>query len=47
MTLALIGPMLTAAVLFWLARREQDAYELATAARPELALFFSARSTIA
>ena len=47
MTLALIGPMLTAAVLFWLARQEQDAYELATALRPELALVFSARSTIA
>lgn len=28
-TFALIGPMLTAAVLFWLARREQDAMELA------------------
>ncbi len=47
MTLALIGPMMTAAVLFWLARREQDAYELATSTRPELALFFSARSTVA
>jgi len=47
MTFALIGPMMTASVLFWLARREQDAYELATAVRPQLALVFSARSTIA
>jgi hypothetical protein len=47
MTLALIGPMMTSAVLFWLARREQDAYELATALRPQVAMVFSARSTIA
>jgi hypothetical protein len=47
MTLALIGPMLTASLLFWLARREQDAYERATATRPQLALVFAARSTIA
>ena len=47
MTLALIGPMATAAALFWLARRDQDAYEHATALRPQLALVFSARSTIA
>jgi hypothetical protein len=47
MTFALIGPMLTAAVLFWLARGEQDAYENAYALRPQLALVFSARSTIA
>ncbi len=35
-TIALIGPMLTAAVLFWLARREQEAMEVILAARPEL-----------
>jgi len=46
MTFALIGPMMTAAVLFWLARREQDAYELATMSRLELAPVFSARSVI-
>lgn len=47
MTFALIGPMLTAAALFWLARREQDAYERATALQPELSLVFSARSSLA
>lgn len=47
MTFALIGPMLTASVLFWLARREQDAFELATATRLELSPIFAARSTIA
>jgi len=47
MTFALIGPMLTASLLFWLARRDQDAFERATALRPELALVFAARSTIA
>ncbi len=36
-TFALIGPMLTAAVLFWLARREQEAMEIILAANPELA----------
>ena len=39
MTVALIGPMLTAAMLFWLARRDQEAFELAlvghTRARPD------------
>ena len=37
MTLALIGPMMTAAVLFWMARRDQDAFELALAGQLELA----------
>jgi hypothetical protein len=37
MTLALIGPMMTAALLFWIARRDQEAFELALAASPELA----------
>ena len=32
----LIGPMLTAATLFWLARRDQDALELALSLHPEL-----------
>lgn len=36
MTLALIGPMLTASVLFWLARRDQDAYEAAAVRLSEL-----------
>jgi len=45
-TFALIGPMATASVLFWLARREQEAYERATALRPEMAFAFDARSTI-
>ena len=35
-TLALIGPMMTAAVLFWMARRDQEAFELALASTPEL-----------
>jgi hypothetical protein len=46
MTLALIGPMLTAAVLFWLARGDQEAFESTFAARPELGLLVSARSTM-
>lgn len=46
MTFALIGPMLTAAALFWMARREQEAYERATALKPELAFAFAARSTM-
>lgn len=37
MVFALIGPMLTAALLFWLARQEQEAFELAIATRAELA----------
>lgn len=36
MTLALIGPMMTAAVLFWMARRDQDAFEIALAGQLEL-----------
>jgi len=36
-TVALIGPMVTASVLFWLARREQAALDLMLAQRPELA----------
>jgi hypothetical protein len=35
MTLALIGPMMTAAVLFYLARRDQEAFDLALASTPE------------
>lgn len=46
MALTLIGPMATASVLFWLARRDQEAYERATALRPKLAFAFAARSTI-
>ncbi len=46
MTFALLGPMLTASVLFWLARRDQEAFERATALRPQLAPIFAARSTI-
>lgn len=34
-TVALIGPMMTASVLFWLARREQDAFELSLVAQRE------------
>lgn len=33
-TIALIGPMLTAATLFWMARRQQEELELVLAARP-------------
>ena len=43
----LIGPMLTAAVLFWLARGDQEAFETVFAARPQLHLLFSARSELA
>ncbi|MDP2182887.1 MAG: hypothetical protein Q8K99_10025 [Actinomycetota bacterium] len=46
MTVALLGPMLTASVLFWLARRDQKAYERVTALRPQLAFVFAARSSI-
>jgi hypothetical protein len=45
LTLTLIGPMITASVLFWGARRQQEAYELATALRPQLAFAFAARSS--
>jgi len=37
MAFTLIGPMATAATLFWLARRDQEAYELAISSQPELA----------
>lgn len=37
MTFAFIGPMLTAATLFWMARRDQEAYEFELSAHPELA----------
>lgn len=46
MVFALLGPMLTAALLFWSARRQQDAYETATAMAPKLAPVFAARSGI-
>jgi hypothetical protein len=46
MTLALIGPMLTASALFWMARRDQEAFELETAMRPQLAPIFAARSSL-
>jgi hypothetical protein len=46
MTFAMIGPMLTASALFWMARREQEAYERVTALKPELAFAFAARSTL-
>lgn len=45
-SLALIVPMLTAATLFWLARRDQEEFERVVAAKPELAPIFAARSTI-
>jgi ABC-type enterobactin transport system permease subunit len=38
MVFALIGPMMTASVLFWLARREQEAFELALATHPDFAM---------
>lgn len=43
-TFALIGPMATAAILFWAARSEQEAYERATSLSPQLAFAFNARS---
>ena len=46
MVLALVGPMLTSATLFWAARREQEAFEAATATRPQLAFVFAARSSL-
>ncbi len=45
MTIALIGPMMTAAVLFWMARRDQEAFELALSATPELAPITSSDGT--
>jgi len=38
LTIFLIGPMLTAAVLFWLARQEYKALEFKLASNPELAV---------
>jgi len=35
-TIALIGPMVTASALFWMARREQEALEIVLASRPVL-----------
>lgn len=46
MAVALIGPMLTASVLFWLARSDQDAFEQATEIRLQLAPVFAARSSL-
>ena len=44
-TLALIGPMMTAAVLFWLARRDQEALELSLAVPGTLIPIESARAS--
>jgi len=41
----LIGPALTAAVLFWLARRDQEAFELALQTDPEFALAVAGEGT--
>ena len=46
MAVMLIGPMVTASVLFWLARRDQEAYEAVTSLRPDLAFAFAARSSL-
>lgn len=46
MVITLIGPMVTASALFWMARREQESYERTMAVRPELAVIFAARSTL-
>ncbi|MHB1323844.1 MAG: DUF7670 domain-containing protein [Coriobacteriia bacterium] len=45
-TVMLLGPMVTASVLFWLARRDQDAYELAFSLPPQVAFAFAARSQL-
>lgn len=45
MTVFLMGPMLTAAALFWMARRDQDALELALALPPELRPAFATSPT--
>lgn len=47
MTFALLGPVMTASVLFWLARRDQEAFERRWEVRPQLAPIFAARSTLA
>jgi hypothetical protein len=46
MAVFLMGPMLTAATLFWLARRDQDALELALSLHPELPQVAFAESTV-
>jgi len=46
MIAALVGPMLTAATLFFLARREQEAFEAAWSVSPQLAPIFAARSSL-
>lgn len=43
----LMGPMLTAATLFWMARRDQDALELALSLHPELQPAFAEASSAA
>lgn len=45
-TLALIGPMLTASTLFWMARVDQDAYEQSASVPLELTPMFAARSSL-
>jgi len=44
-TLALIGPMMTAAVLFWMARRDQEALELSLAVPGQLIPIESAKAS--
>lgn len=46
MVITLIGPMVTASALFWMARREQESYERTMAVRPDLGALFAARSTL-
>jgi hypothetical protein len=46
-TFALVGPMMTASTLFWMARVDQEAFEHATAERLELSPVFAARSALA
>ena len=43
---ALLGPMMTASSLFWMARVDQDAFEKATSVRLQLTPVFAARSTL-
>jgi hypothetical protein len=45
MAVFLMGPMLTAATLFWMARRDQDALELALSLNPELQLAYADSSS--
>lgn len=46
MTFTLLGPIASSAALFWMARREQEAYEAVHSMEPQLALVFAARSSI-